>query len=311
MQQPSLSLELISQILQSTIPQQAPSLIGHTPDWGIFLATYKNFHNCHVPEHNAPFLVLEIIDETPLLCHRRILGDRRIESLLNGGEVSIYPAYANYFFDSSDGDQREGIDFTLLGLDTVLIEEFAEEIFGYRQVEITPQFLVADTQQVRSLVNIMKQEMIDGYPNGILFLEDIRNALIRCLLRKAGTSRKSTIEKDIAPLTNKRVQLIKELLRENLRKNISLEELETYFGVSKFHLSRSFQQVEGISLTAYIKQIRVELAQQLLTHKSWSIARIAQECGFHDASHLNRYFKALTGITPSQFREQFQKRIDI
>lgn len=142
-------------------------------------------------------------------------------------------------------------------------------------------------------------------------MEDIRYALIRCLLRKSAILKKSISQTDINPPVNKRVQLVKEILREDVKKNISLEDLEKDLGISKFHISRSFKQTEGVSITTYLKQIRVEQAQQLLINKSWSIATIAQECGFHDASHLNRYFKALTGITPTQFREQFQKKIDI
>lgn len=304
------SLELVSQILEENIPQKKPSLVGSTRDWGIFLAAYKNYCHCHVPKHNAPFHVLEVIDESPRLFHQRILGDHKIEGRLRGNEVSIYPAYADYFFDSSNGDQGEGIGFTLVGLDTNLVEDLSREEFGY-SYELTPQFLVADTQKIRTLVSLIKQEIMEGCPEGDLFLEGLRNALIICLLRKSGVSKESLARKDIPDLSHNRVQLIKELLREDLQKNISLEDLEKCLGISKFHISRSFKQAEGISISSYLKQIRIEKAQQLLMNKILSITEVAQKCGFSDASHLNRYFKALTGFTPSQFREQFQKRIDI
>ncbi len=294
------------------MPQQAPSLAGYTSDWGLFLAAYENYHNCYVPKHNNSFHTLEIIDESPLLFHRRIMGDYEIQSRLSGGEVSIYPANVDYFFDSSeDNIQGDGVSFTLVTLDANLVEELLREEFGCSQVELIPRFLVTETQQIRNLVNIIKQEMRDGYPNGNLFLEDIRNALIRCLLRKSAIFSKSLNQTDINPPVNKWVQLVKEILREDMKKNISLEDLEKDLGISKFHISRSFKQTEGISITAYLKQVRVEKAQQLLINQPWSIATIAQECGFHDASHLNRYFKALIGMTPTDFREQFKKRIDI
>lgn len=307
-----LNPDLLSQVLQETLPAQAPSLAGYTSDWGLFLAAYENYHNCYVPKHNNSFHTLEIIDESPLLFHRRIMGDYEIQSRLSGGEVSIYPANTDYFFDSSeDNIQGDGVSFTLVTLDANLIEELLRQEFGCSQVELIPQFLVIETQQIRSLVNIIKQEIRDGYPNGNIFLEDMRNALIRCLLRKSAIFSKSISQKDINLPINQRVQLVKEILREDVKKNISLEDLEKDLGISKFHISRSFKQAEGISITYYLKQIRVEQAQQLLMNQPWSIATIAQECGFHDSSHLNKCFKAMTGITPTQFREQFQKKIDI
>jgi AraC-like DNA-binding protein len=311
MENSKLNLALVNHILDETIPQQKPSLVGHTPGWNIFLAAYENFHDCHVPKHNAPFHVLEVIDESPKLFHQRILGDHKIEGCLNGDEVSIYPAHADYYFDSSDGDQGEGVSFTLVGIDPTFVEDLLRERFGYKKLELKPQFLVTDTQKIRTLVNLIKQEMINGLPEGSLFLENLRDNLIICLLTKSGVSREHLDRKNISSLGCNRVQLIKELLGKDLQKNISLEYLEKYLGISKFHISRSFKQAEGISISAYRKQARIEKAKELLTNNVPSITEVAQKCGFSDASHLNRYFKASTGINPSQFREQFQKRIDI
>jgi AraC-like DNA-binding protein len=68
--------------------------------------------------------------------------------------------------------------------------------------------------------------------------------------------------------------------------------------VSPFHLIRTFHQHVGVPPAAYRRELRVRAAQRLL-EAGWPPAQAAIECGFYDQAHLNRNFKAFTGLTPS------------
>ncbi|MBF9002418.1 AraC family transcriptional regulator [Vibrio nitrifigilis] len=94
--------------------------------------------------------------------------------------------------------------------------------------------------------------------------------------------------------------LVKEFLDDFPQADVSLEELAKLAGISAFHLVRAFQKQFGFPPHAYQIQARLRYARRLLK-AGHSILDTAQECGFHDQSHLHRHFKKAMGITPKQY----------
>jgi AraC-like DNA-binding protein len=69
----------------------------------------------------------------------------------------------------------------------------------------------------------------------------------------------------------------------------------------RFHLARAFRAAYGTSPHAYLVQIRLVRARQLLTGGERPAAAAAA-CGFADQSHLGRRFRRAYGITPAAYR---------
>ena len=84
---------------------------------------------------------------------------------------------------------------------------------------------------------------------------------------------------------------------------MKLTDLAAVARMSQFHFSRLFKQSMGMSAHQYILQQRVERAKQLLKHSKVAIAEIALQCGFNSQSHLGKYFRKFTGVTPSKYRQ--------
>ena len=53
----------------------------------------------------------------------------------------------------------------------------------------------------------------------------------------------------------------------------------------------------------YLMQQRVEQAKQLLRKPELTVTAIALECGFNSQSHLAKYFRLYTGVSPTTFRQ--------
>ncbi|MDC0610410.1 AraC family transcriptional regulator [Vibrio sp.] len=98
----------------------------------------------------------------------------------------------------------------------------------------------------------------------------------------------------------RQLTLVKEFLDDFPQSDVSLEELAKLAGISPFHLVRAFQKQFGFPPHAYQIQSRLRYARKLLK-AGHSISDTAQECGFHDQSHLHRHFKKAMGITPKQY----------
>lgn len=98
------------------------------------------------------------------------------------------------------------------------------------------------------------------------------------------------------------VGLAREYLENNLGRAVSLEELARLANLSPFHLARVFRNEVGLPPHAYQMQARVGRARSLLL-RGLPAARVAQETGFADQSHLIRRFKRLVGVTPGRYAE--------
>jgi len=62
-----------------------------------------------------------------------------------------------------------------------------------------------------------------------------------------------------------------------------------------------------MSLSEYIKKLRVEYVKYMLLNTDISLADCAIEAGFFDQSHFTKTFKQVEKIPPSQFRRKYKK----
>jgi len=85
---------------------------------------------------------------------------------------------------------------------------------------------------------------------------------------------------------------------------ISPSELARLAGIPAARFARIIKRVFGISPMQLISKTRIAAATRLLRDSDESVAVIAVQCGFTDHSAFTRAFRAVTGITPSEFRNQ-------
>jgi AraC-like DNA-binding protein len=81
------------------------------------------------------------------------------------------------------------------------------------------------------------------------------------------------------------------------------------FGISERTLHRIFSDRET-SFERHVLELRVELFRRLLgdgARRGASIADLASQCGFADAAHASRTFKASFGLTPREFRSSISE----
>jgi AraC-like DNA-binding protein len=90
------------------------------------------------------------------------------------------------------------------------------------------------------------------------------------------------------------------LMRERFADALTLDELSEYAGLDKFHLCRAFRTQLGMPPHAYLTQLRVLHAKELLAAGARP-KDIAPQVGLYDQSQLNRHFRRIVGMTPGQF----------
>ncbi|UQY36717.1 AraC family transcriptional regulator [Pseudomonas fulva] len=90
-------------------------------------------------------------------------------------------------------------------------------------------------------------------------------------------------------------------IREHFARPISLAELTALAGLSVAQLERHCKRIFQLTPRQMIHKARLGEASRLLL-QDLPITEIALRCGYTDHSAFSRQFRALTGLTPSQFR---------
>jgi AraC family transcriptional regulator, dual regulator of chb operon len=75
------------------------------------------------------------------------------------------------------------------------------------------------------------------------------------------------------------------------------------------HVSRTTRRFLGQSPSDYINTQRMGFAARRLTGSGDTLAEIAAECGIPNLSHFHKLFRAHHGLTPAQYRRQFQRAV--
>ena len=101
----------------------------------------------------------------------------------------------------------------------------------------------------------------------------------------------------------KRTARVIEQFNDRLDEDLRLDELADSVDCTPYYLIRFFKKAIGLTPHAYLLQLRLEKAKELL-RQGQSIVDAAFATGFSDQSHLTRHFKIKFGITPGVYRGQ-------
>lgn len=120
-------------------------------------------------------------------------------------------------------------------------------------------------------------------------------------------------EKD-APETTKRtgkqlISDIKDYVNHNIHTNLSVMNIAGKFGYNDKYLTHMFKNITGETLKQYIISRKVEEANRLLTDTNISITEIAYILGYSDNHNFMKLYKEKTGMSPSEYRNAFDKRV--
>lgn len=94
-------------------------------------------------------------------------------------------------------------------------------------------------------------------------------------------------------------------INEHFAEILTLEDVASLAGFSKYHFTRLFKQYADTSFYKYLNQKRIAHAKNLLINKDLSVIEVALQSGFSNPSSFLRMFKLTTGYTPTEFRKMY------
>ena len=145
-------------------------------------------------------------------------------------------------------------------------------------------------------------------------LHVIINNLISKNLRLKGKYSGSQQQKD--KLEEKKVKGNDEMLMERVMKVINehlsdsdfnVEMLTTKVGISRAQLHRKMKEMTGLSISEFIRNIRLEQAVRLLKEQKINVTQVAYTVGFSNLAHFSTVFRKQFGVSPTEYVDQIMQ----
>ena len=90
---------------------------------------------------------------------------------------------------------------------------------------------------------------------------------------------------------------------------ISIQEIADNLGISKEYMQKLFKKYEGISITEYISDIKIEAASNMLRYSDRKIQEIAEYLHYGSVSHFSTAFRKKMHQSPKEYRDQNRKTV--
>lgn len=106
---------------------------------------------------------------------------------------------------------------------------------------------------------------------------------------------------------SKPITLCIDYIYTHMHEKITVDILSEYVNLSNGYLSRLFKKELGISISDYIREKKIENAQNLLKYSNYNLAEISDYLAFSSESHFIHVFEKIVGLTPKKYRDTYYR----
>ncbi|GII76206.1 AraC family transcriptional regulator [Sphaerisporangium rufum] len=92
-------------------------------------------------------------------------------------------------------------------------------------------------------------------------------------------------------------------MHENLGEQLTINDMARTAMFSKFHFSRVFQRVTGLSPGRFLSAVRLQEAKRLLASTSLTVTDISHRVGYSSVGTFSSRFTSSVGLSPTKYRQ--------
>ncbi|MCI8601862.1 MAG: AraC family transcriptional regulator [Oscillospiraceae bacterium] len=161
---------------------------------------------------------------------------------------------------------------------------------------------VVDDSRIRSCYQAIVQEMEEQGP---YYKEEVKALSLQLVI---GCCRSFSVTPggDIGS-DSRRSEMVKEALgylRAHFAEPVTVDQLCTHVGFSKYYFCREFKALTGRTVVDYLNFLRCENARRLMASGRYNVSESAAMSGFHSLSYFSRVYRKQIGVLPSAGAEQ-------
>lgn len=148
------------------------------------------------------------------------------------------------------------------------------------------------------------REDFDQFSGQSLDVALIRHELMALLTRIAKLQKQGRGEAEMLANSRLTYRLFIQALEASFAKEHSLQYYARRLGYSESTISRACLAAEGRSAKEVISRRVLLEAKRLLAHSTASVAEVAYQLGFSEATNFVKFFRKSSGVTPKHFRQE-------
>ncbi|QHT65917.1 helix-turn-helix domain-containing protein [Rhodocytophaga rosea] len=103
------------------------------------------------------------------------------------------------------------------------------------------------------------------------------------------------------------IKKAQEFIEKNLAERITVEDLADKFAIGKRHFERRFKKATHNTPVEYMQRVKIEAAKKHLEISRMNVNEVMFEVGYNDTKAFRTVFKKLTGLSPIEYRNKYNK----
>ena len=103
------------------------------------------------------------------------------------------------------------------------------------------------------------------------------------------------------------IKKVQEYIEKNIVEKMTVDELAAIAATGRRSFERRFRVATNNSVLEYIQRIKIEAAKRHFESSRKNINEVMYNVGYTDAKAFRDLFKKITGLTPIEYRNKFNK----
>lgn len=103
------------------------------------------------------------------------------------------------------------------------------------------------------------------------------------------------------------IRQAQEFIEKNVTEKISVEELAVRFAIGRRHFERRFKKATNNTPVEYIQRVKIEAAKKHLENSRKNVNEVMYEVGYNDTKAFRTVFKKITGLSPIDYKNKYNK----
>ena len=105
------------------------------------------------------------------------------------------------------------------------------------------------------------------------------------------------------------ILLVQEFIETNYADKISVDMLADKFAIGRRSFERRFKKATGNTMLEYLQRVKIEAAKRSFESSRKNINEVMFDVGYTDTKAFRTVFKKITGLTPIEYRNKYNKQI--
>lgn len=101
---------------------------------------------------------------------------------------------------------------------------------------------------------------------------------------------------------------VQDFIEAGYQDKITVDQLADKFAIGKRSLERRFKKATGNTIMEYVQRIKVEAAKRSFEKSRKNVNEVMYDVGYTDTKAFRELFKKITGLTPIEYRNKYNKQ---